>query len=301
MKVRTAVVFLLCLAFAAASAEAKRSSGKKKRYNSPASVERVVRTAAPADKRDSATLCNGGPMITTDDQIKGCSALLSSRVGRERKAIAHYNRGNAYFEKSDLARAIGDYSEALTYRADYAQAYFNRALANRLSGQLPAAINDYTAALALHPDDADALVGRGAVHARLSQAEKALADFNRALMLKPGHTDALVQRGHHFVRAHEWTTALADYETALAAAPMTLEALYGRGVAKVYAGDVRAGQTDIAQAVAFDSAVASRMTTIGIPPPRIIETAEERPIERRSAPEPVQAERDRDAVPSPAS
>ena len=65
-------------------------------------------TDSAADKRDNNTLCNGGMMITSDDQIKGCSALIKAGLSRERRAVALYNRGNAYVGKNDFARAIQD-------------------------------------------------------------------------------------------------------------------------------------------------------------------------------------------------
>ncbi len=262
----------------ATEADAKRSRGKKKYRAKPVPVAYVQ--PATSDKRDNSTLCDGGVLITADDQIKGCSALIASgRLNRERKATALYNRGNAHFARSDLGRAIDDYTQALSYRQGYAEALFNRAVAHSMGGDMQLAAGDYTSVIALTPNDADAFAGRGTAYARLQQYDKAVADFDRAIALAPGNLSALTQRGHHNVRIQQWAVAIADYGAALAIQKTNAEALYGRGVAKVYSNDVKGGQTDLAQAMALDSGVTARMTTQGVPPPQITENLPR--IERR--------------------
>ncbi len=269
------VIALLALVVALASGDAE---AKKKRRSKVRSQTAATSTIG---SRDNNTLCNGGAMIIADDQIRGCTALIASgRLNREHRATAYYNRGNAYIGKNDFARAIDDYGQALALRNDYAEALFNRAVAYRISGNPQAAVGDYTSALALTPNDADALAGRGMAYVSLAKHERALEDFNRAIALKPGHVSALTQRGHAHVRAHSWAPAIADYNAALSIATTNMEAYYGRGVAKVYSGDIKGGQTDIAQALAVDPGIAGRMTAIGIPPPQIIGGEAPVPIKR---------------------
>lgn len=268
----TMMLVSLSVVVAILATDADAAKRRKKYRSAPVPVTQI-------EQRDNTVLCDGGMMITADDQIKGCTALINSRLSRERRATAYYNRGNAFVAKSDLSRAIADYTEALTYKNDYAQAYFNRAVAQRISGNMQASIGDYSSAIALTPGDADAFAGRGMSYARLAQYQKAAADFEQALRLKPEHLMALVQRGHHFVRTQQWASALGDYAGALAIQKTNVEALYGRGVARLYSGDVKAGQSDMAQAQAFDAGVVARMTSQGIPPPQIIDTpmAQSRP------------------------
>ncbi|HEX5692349.1 MAG TPA: hypothetical protein VFX76_20175, partial [Roseiflexaceae bacterium] len=114
--------------FALLATDADAAKKRKKKYRSaPAPVTYV-------ERNDNVTLCNGGMMVTADDQIKGCTSLINSRLSNERRATAYYNRGNAYVGKSDFARAVADYTDALKYKRDYAQALFNRAVAYRISG-----------------------------------------------------------------------------------------------------------------------------------------------------------------------
>lgn len=256
------VAVTVVLAVLASDADAAK---KRKKYRSaPAPVTQV-------ERYDNVGLCNGGMMIIADDQIKGCTALINSRLSNERRATAYYNRGNAYVGKSDIARAIADYTDALKYKKDYSAAYFNRAVAHRISGNPQLAVADYTSAIALTPHDADAFAGRGMAYVRMAQHEKAAQDFDQAVKLKPDHMTALTQRGHHFVRTQAWAAAIADYGAALTIQKTNTEALYGRGVAKMYSGDVKGGQIEIAQAQALDSGVTARMTALGIPPPQIIQ------------------------------
>ncbi|MCE9521325.1 MAG: tetratricopeptide repeat protein [Alphaproteobacteria bacterium] len=263
-----AMVAMLC----AGDADARRSRGKAKPVQ-PAETS--------TGQFDNNALCDGGMMITSDDQIKGCTALLKSgRLTRERKAVALYNRGNAYVGKNDFARAIQDYTDALANKNDYGQAYFNRAVAYRISGEPQLSVSDYTSALSYLPNDADAFAGRGTAYVKIGKHEKALEDFNRALAIQPNNLGALTQRGHAYVRNQHWSLAIADYDSALAITTANVEAIYGRGVAKVYSGDLPGGQSDMTTALTVDSSVTARMTSQGIPPPQIRTKTEPQQIVR---------------------
>jgi len=89
-------------------------------------------------------------LITADDQIRGCTVLIESKRSKpDQKATAFYNRGNAHVGRNDFARAITDYTDAISLRANYAEAYFNRAVAYRVSGDPKAAVTDYSTAITL--------------------------------------------------------------------------------------------------------------------------------------------------------
>jgi len=96
-----------------------------------------------------------------------------------------------------------------------------------------------------------------------------MEDLNRALALKPNHIGALTQRGHAYLRAQKFAQALTDYTAAVGVPATNIEALYGRGAAKVYSGDIDAGQADMTAALLIDSSITARMTAQGIPPPQI--------------------------------
>ena len=133
------LVALAAFALAAGDADAAKRKGKGKRPT----ADPAVQERTPHETRDDNTLCNGGMMVTADDQIRGCSALLKRRLTRDAKATIFYNRGNAYVAKNDFGRAISDYTEALALKSDYPQALFNRAVAHRVSGNPQSAVGDF--------------------------------------------------------------------------------------------------------------------------------------------------------------
>lgn len=47
---------------------------------------------------------------------------------------AYYNRGNAYYGKKDLAKALLDYSKTITLNPSYAEAYLQRGLIKTSTG-----------------------------------------------------------------------------------------------------------------------------------------------------------------------
>jgi tetratricopeptide (TPR) repeat protein len=71
--------------------------------------------------------CTGDADIAWDDQIEGCTKVISSGkyAGTER-AWAYYNRGNAYRAKGEIDRAIADYDEAIRLDPDDPDSYNQR-------------------------------------------------------------------------------------------------------------------------------------------------------------------------------
>ena len=77
------------------------------------------------------------------------------------QAEAHYNQGNAHYEKMDYDKAIMEYTEAIRLRPDYAEAYNGLGLAHKEKGDYDKAITDYTEAIRIRPDYAEAYYNRG--------------------------------------------------------------------------------------------------------------------------------------------
>ncbi len=97
--------------------------------------------------------CTGNPEIEWDLQIKSCSALIESGAEtKENQAIAYYNRGLAYENKDDYARAIADYSDAIRLDPNDADAYFYRALDKGRLGDKAGAEADMAAAKRINPN-----------------------------------------------------------------------------------------------------------------------------------------------------
>src|SRR5665647_1764803 len=79
--------------------------------------------------------CTGNPGIEWDQQIKSCTALITSgQEATENLSIAYYNRALAYENKDDDEHAIADYSEAIRLNPSDAEAHFYRGLARARKG-----------------------------------------------------------------------------------------------------------------------------------------------------------------------
>ena len=223
-----------------------------------------VATATPMQALGDRDLCAGGPLVTAQDQLRGCTRIIGKRTSRQERAVAHYNRANAQMNLMQLASAIQDYTQALALDPSMHHAVFNRAIAYEATGAAGQALVDLNSALALVPRDADALVARGRIQLRLGRTALAGADFDRALTIEGTRVDALVGRGHTRARDRFWPAALQDYDAALARAPGNAEALYGRALVRLWSGDSQARNDDIALAETLDRGVADRLAAYGL-------------------------------------
>src|SRR5919199_4295894 len=97
-----------------------------------------------------------------DRSIAGCTAVLTNGdEAAQNRAVAFYNRGNAYRYRGDTERAIADYSEAIRLKLDYALVFYNRGDAYANKSKYDHAIADFSEAIRLKPDDASAFNSRG--------------------------------------------------------------------------------------------------------------------------------------------
>ncbi len=93
-----------------------------------------------------------------DAKIAACTALLQSgQEAANNIPIIYYDRGNGYRFKGLYDQAIGDYSQAITLRPDYANAYNNRGIAYEHKNQNDQAIADYRMAVKIDPNHQNSL------------------------------------------------------------------------------------------------------------------------------------------------
>jgi tetratricopeptide (TPR) repeat protein len=112
----------------------------------------ITADAAHAQLSSNWKGCTGNPDVEWKQQIERCSDLISSGAeSQQNLAIAYYNRGLAYENLNNYAKAIADYSEAL----------------------------------ALDPEDADALLYRGLDKIRLGDKAGGDADIAAAKRIDP--------------------------------------------------------------------------------------------------------------------
>ncbi len=138
------------------------------------------------DKLRNVDLCNGVDRSSPEPQINGCTALIDAGNQTTRLlAIAHNNRGNAYFKKGDYDRAIKDYDMAIELLPSYARPLNNRGLAYQKKGDYDRAIKDFDETIKLSPNYARAFANRADTYEKKSDYERAAHDYDDAIRLEP--------------------------------------------------------------------------------------------------------------------
>ncbi|MDB5698830.1 MAG: hypothetical protein JWN69_1634 [Alphaproteobacteria bacterium] len=148
-------------------------------------VTAVVSTAAFGQSRDQqVAYCMGSDPAQLSLKIRGCTALITSgQESNENLAVEFNNRGNAYDDQNDYARAIADYNEAIRYNPQYTSAFFNRGLSLEREGDHARAIADFNEAIRLNPQYAKAYYGRGMAERLLGNTAQGDADIAHACAL----------------------------------------------------------------------------------------------------------------------
>jgi lipoprotein NlpI len=141
--------------------------------------------SASAPTRQQLNWCdNEGQIYSNDQQIEGCTAAINSgRESRQNLAVSHYNRGNGYFRKGDLDRAIADYNEAIRLNPKDFDNFTNRGLVYMHKGDFDRAIADYNEAIRLDPKSSIAYRRRGLINLYSGSLPKALDDLNQSRAL----------------------------------------------------------------------------------------------------------------------
>ena len=138
-----------------------------------------------------------------DRRISGCTAVIDSGQWQGKDlAWAYSNRGVAYGNLGDPARAIEDYGQALRLDPDLAAAYNNRAWALYLLGRNTEALGDVDRSLSLNPGNAYVIDTRAHVLAALGRRNEALGEFERAMRvggadLVRTYQEALTKHGYY--------------------------------------------------------------------------------------------------------
>jgi tetratricopeptide (TPR) repeat protein len=128
-------------------------------------------------------------------RIDGCTALIQSgRLAGENLSLAYYNRGIAYFKKSQYDRAITDFDQAIQLDPNSTFALNNRGTAYARKGQYDRAIADFNQAIRLNTNYAITYINRGSAFAKKGQYDRAIEDFDQAIRLDPNDASAIANR-----------------------------------------------------------------------------------------------------------
>jgi tetratricopeptide (TPR) repeat protein len=115
-----------------------------------------------------------GPNPRRDDCISsdaavsldGCSKIIARGIDTKNNlAIAYFNRGIAYQNKGDHAKAIAEFNQSIRLNASDPAAYRNRGYSYAQTGEFDLAIDDYNQIIKLKPDYASIYYDRGWTYA----------------------------------------------------------------------------------------------------------------------------------------
>src|SRR5258707_1469475 len=166
---------------------------------------------AASDREDCADADN------PDQKIASCSRLIADDAeSAPNRAQAYRNRGAAYYDKSELDRAIADFNEAVKIDASVVPTYFALAYSRRGLGaaekkDYDQAIADYGEAVKLNPTSIEVYKDRGNAYNNKNDYDRAIADFSQAIKLDPSYALAYNNRGFAYFRKNELDRAIVAY------------------------------------------------------------------------------------------
>jgi protein O-GlcNAc transferase len=146
-------------------------------------------------------------------------------------AKLHYNQGNRFFDRNNLAEAISCYKKALEVRPDYFEAVFNLAKAHQERGNLEKAISRYQEATKLKPDLFQAYFNLGILFQESRHFQKAISFYEKALAAKPEFAEALNNMGTAYQKLDDFDKAISCFQKALELKPEFATAYYNMGKA----------------------------------------------------------------------
>jgi tetratricopeptide (TPR) repeat protein len=112
--------------------------------------------------------------------LAGCAKIIDrAKDTKNNLAIAYYNRGIAYQNKGEHAKAIAEFNQSLKLNAS--ATYRNRGYSYAQSGEYDLAIDDYSQTIKLKPDYPKIYYDRGWTYAGKRDHARALNDYNRAV------------------------------------------------------------------------------------------------------------------------
>jgi len=188
-----------------------------------------------------------------DEAIRDLTrALNSGDLSTRDQALAYMDRGAAYYNKGEYAKAIADYNASISLLPDYASSYSNRGNAYAAMGDYDKAIADGDSAIRLNPKYAMAYNNRGLAYQGKREFDKAIADFDAAIRLNPDIAPAYNNRGNAYQDKGEYGKAIADLDTAIRLTPNSASAHYNRGRARFLTDNFDNAEWDFQRALDID-------------------------------------------------
>jgi lipoprotein NlpI len=198
--------------------------------------------------------------FSPDVVIGACTALLDSgQLSTADQARVLTSRGNGYFHKGDLDRALVDYNQAIAFNPWAPEAFYDRGLVYEDKADVDRAISDYDEALRLGIADrfgkvkassAGAHYGRGLARLHRGDIDGAIADDTVSIKLVSTNAFVFFERGCAYDMKGAHDLAIADYTTAINLVPTDdVEFYIARGAARFDTAQYRAATADLALAM----------------------------------------------------
>jgi lipoprotein NlpI len=197
----------------------------------------VFAAPARAQWNDDAEKC--AETSTPDLALARCTrAIQSGELSEPSLVVTLNNRGNAYQNKGDYARAIADYDQAIRLNSESALLFYNRGSAYQHRGDYERAIQDYEQAIRLDPTSARAITSRGRVNHLKGNYEQAIKDYDEAIVLDPDYQLAFYNRAFARFDQGLFTASVPDFARAVQLDPSRTYRVLGLYLAKARAGAV---------------------------------------------------------------
>lgn len=179
-------------------------------------------------------------------------------------AVAHFNRGNYWYENQQWDKALEDFTAAIEINPEYSSAYMNRSLTYLERHENQKALQDYTNYMnLLYPPDgrngginlylSKSFSHRGSIYFRMEQYDNALIDFNKAIECDPFSQDNYLQRAFAYMELREYDKAISDFNLCHQSDPKNSDIINNRGVCYLRSGNLKSALDDFNKAILLNS------------------------------------------------
>jgi tetratricopeptide (TPR) repeat protein len=191
-----------------------------------------------------------------DEAIAACTRDIDAAAAPDRQLAPLYlSRGEAYYSRYDIERALVDINQAIRLDPQLAAAYDARGRVHHF--QPERALIDFETAIKLDPRFAAAYVDRGAAYRLDGKLDSALGDLDEAIRLDPDNPHAYEVRGAVYRDKGDFGRAIVDYSEAIHHDLQARFAYLARGQAYQSLGQFDAAITDYDHAIALGSFTAA--------------------------------------------
>ena len=225
----------------------------------------------PSPPRDDVgELISKGVELNRQGKHDDAILRLTEAINLDRKRVAaHYQRGDAFYDKTDYDSAIGDYTEAIKLDPGYADAYYSRARAQVARGSkgIDSAIADFTKAIEIDPQFGEAYRERGylVLAKRVAKNmrdetkggfEEGLRDLAKAMEIDPNDALAYLYRGQFYLMSGsgepDLELVIGDFTTAIRLDPKSWLAYHWRGVVRLGQNEYELAVKDLSNAIGLN-------------------------------------------------